>query len=61
VGCEGALHACIGEVHDYCAVFGLSLRSNNKVQIQIIVISILVLVLLIYTSKQGYTILPLDY
>jgi len=61
VGCEGALHACIGEVNDYCAVFSHSLRSYNKVQIQIIVISILVLVLLKYTSKQGHTILPWDY
>lgn len=57
--CEGALHVCIVEVN-YCAVFGLSLRSYNKV-IQIIVISVLVLVLLVYTSKQGHTILPPDY
>ena len=28
--CEGALHAYIGEVNDYCAVFGLSLRSYNS-------------------------------
>lgn len=60
MGCGGALHVYIGEVNYYCAVFGLSLRSYSKV-IQIIVISILVLVLLIYTSKQGHTILPPDY
>jgi hypothetical protein len=60
VGCEVALHACKSDVNDYCAVFGLSLRSYDKV-IQIIVISVLVLVLLVYTSKQGHTILPPDY
>lgn len=60
MGCEGALHTCIDEVNDHCAVFGLSLRSYCKV-IQIIVISIIVLVLLIYKSKQGHIILPPDY
>jgi len=34
-----ALHVCVGEINYYCAVFGLSLRSYNKV-IQITVISI---------------------
>lgn len=55
--CEGALYACIHEENDYCAVFGLLLRSYNKVT----VISVLVLVLLINTSKQEHTILPPDY